>query len=712
MDSSSQNRIVLNWKQRVTLARSQLSPQFFTDFFRGQSQSLDKATLRPVLERFILVRVLILSFFLLVNGWTELLEGATNTQSHYLFVAIALTYALSLANAFMLRKAKDEGIINFAYAQLFLDVFLAAVASYVATSLTVISLFLLIIMAAAFVLGRNGAVIVAAAAGIIYSLLSSELILPRPSHLAGATSEDIIVVYGALVTVALLSSYIARRLELVRIALDQQKRSFSDYHEQQKQLIDGLSEGVITLDLESTITGINEAARAIMGLAEIQASQLIGKNFEDAFSSTEADELVSAITSVDHTLPLASEATLKRIDTASDVHVNFNLSTLNDRHGNASGRLLRFSDVSDYHDIKEQLNLHERMTELLADVQADSPYSTRKGTPREIVGASPKMHEVFELVDKISPSSASVLIYGESGTGKELIARSIHFRSKCSQKKFVGVNCGAIPENLIESEFFGHRKGAFTGASSDKVGLFKEAEGGTLFLDEVGELPAHLQTKLLRALQEKVIRPVGDTRDIPVNVRVVAATNRDLKAEIKAGRFREDLYYRLNVLTIELPPLRERKEDIPLLVKHFMQSASESEETTVAQISPEALKLLVNYTFPGNIRELENIISRALVLGGTAILPTHLPDELREHRNLESHKSSYGSVASRDDAGGLALPLDLDEQLADLERTLLIQALASSNGIKKEAAALLGLNFRSFRYRLKKYGLQESDSDL
>lgn len=688
------------------MARTQYSPQLLRDFFTKPVDFGDSDSLRSALEKGILLRVIIISLFLLTSVSSVLFEPSHVAENRLFFIAIALTYALSLGNAYLLRRTKNTSLQQFAYGQLLVDVFLATVTSFVSESFTVLSLFLLIVVSAAFLVGRHGAVIIAAAAGLAYSLVTSEMLIRKPEHLSKPEWTDIFAVYSSLVIVALVSSYIARRLELAKNALTRQEQSFSEFHQQQQQLINGLSEGVIMLDLESTITGINEAARAIIGLANLEANHLVGQQIQKALSLSGSSEILSALKRVDTESEVSSELTLKRPDTNEDVHLSYNITTLNDRSGKAAGRVLRLSDISDYHDIREQLHMHERMTALLAETHPETSNGFRSPAAHEMVGSSEAMLGVFTLVGRIAPSDASVLITGESGTGKELIARSIHYRSNRANRKFVAVNCGAIPENLLESEFFGHKKGAFTGAVADKPGLFQEAEGGTLFLDEVGELPLLLQTKLLRALQERVVRSVGDTKDVAVNVRVVAATNRELKREILAGRFREDLYYRLNVLSVEIPALRQRKEDIPHLVSHFLQAAALEGDFGVPQISPEALKMLMSYDFPGNIRELENIIARALVFGGGAILPSHLPEELRRaNGKTRSAASDLHSKGSQN----WDLPLDLEEELSVIERALLVKALEASNGVKKNAAELLGLNFRSFRYRLKKYGLQDAN---
>ena len=324
-----------------------------------------------------------------------------------------------------------------------------------------------------------------------------------------------------------------------------------------------------------------------------------------------------------------------------------------------------------------------------------------RGRFEQMVGKSPAMQSVFSVVDKVAASRTTVLITGESGVGKELVARAVHKRSPRSSAPFVPVNCGAIPEGLIESELFGHAKGAFTGATSAKQGLFQAAQEGTLFLDEIGELPLTLQVKLLRALQERRIRPVGDAQDLEVDVRVVAATNRDLEAEMQAGRFREDLFYRLSVVQIRVPPLRERREDVLPLAEHFLKLFAAEHDRPVLTLSAEARRRLDEYWFPGNVRELENFIERAVALSsGAEITLEALPATLRNPVALTPQ-------------GPLPAGFALDAHLEAIERALIDRALSDAHGVKKDAAARLGLTFRQFRHRVKKLaGEQETADDL
>ena len=314
-----------------------------------------------------------------------------------------------------------------------------------------------------------------------------------------------------------------------------------------------------------------------------------------------------------------------------------------------------------------------------------------------LIGKSKKMRDVYTLIEKVAGSLANVLIFGESGTGKELAAKAIHYNSTRKDKTFVAVNCGAIPETLMESELFGHQKGAFTGAVSDRPGLFEQAEGGTLFLDEIGEVPLQLQAKLLRVIQEREFRRVGGAESFKTDVRLVAASNRELEDQVREGTFREDLFYRLNVVQVRMPSLRERQEDIPLLVEHFLKKFTGS-ASGAEMIAPAALKLLMAYPFPGNVRELENLVERSVVLGDRVIDKECLPPQVV---NFQNPAPACGDFVIPDEG------MNLEAYLDGIEKRLLLQALERSGGVKKRAAELLGLSFRSIRYRLAKFGMDE-----
>jgi len=320
-----------------------------------------------------------------------------------------------------------------------------------------------------------------------------------------------------------------------------------------------------------------------------------------------------------------------------------------------------------------------------------------------IVGRSSAIKKVFDMVLRVATTRTTVLITGESGTGKELVARAVHTHSDRADGPFIPVNCGAIPESLIESELFGHAKGSFTGATSDKKGMFAAADGGTIFLDEIGELPMSMQVKLLRVLQERRVRPVGQATEQEVDCRMVAATNKDLKAMVNEGKFREDLYYRLNVIQIPIPPLRERREDLPLLVQHFLERFSREMNKEIRGVEREAMDLLLHYPYDGNVRELENLIERAVTLETTDMVTV---ESLPYHMQRENSLVHWAADVEIPEEG-----LNLEEIVEKLERNLIAKALRRSGGVRKEAARVLGITFRSMRYRLDKYGIDADDID-
>ncbi len=321
---------------------------------------------------------------------------------------------------------------------------------------------------------------------------------------------------------------------------------------------------------------------------------------------------------------------------------------------------------------------------------------TTSGVIGGIVGKSQVVVRIIEMIIKIADSPSNVLITGESGTGKELIARAIHNYSYRKDHPFVAINCSAIPEGLLESELFGHIKGAFTGAIANKEGLFEVANEGTIFLDEIGDIPQSFQVKLLRILEEKTFKRVGGNQEIKVDVRIVAATNRDLKKAVAEGDFREDLFYRLDVIPIEMPPLRERREDIPLLVEHFLSKYNRILGREVKGVSPEAMQRLIDHPWKGNVRELENVIERAVTLGNSSVIELKNIEEGLQ-RGVPYRKPMLVDIPSEG--------LNLEELLQGIEKDLLLRALDKTRWVKKDAAELLNLDFRSFRYRLAKYNI-------
>ncbi|HEV7905800.1 MAG TPA: sigma-54 dependent transcriptional regulator [Pyrinomonadaceae bacterium] len=330
-----------------------------------------------------------------------------------------------------------------------------------------------------------------------------------------------------------------------------------------------------------------------------------------------------------------------------------------------------------------------RQRELFRENRALRRELERRYSFSEIIGTSEALQSVFRLVEKVAATNTNILVEGESGTGKELIARAIHHHSTRDARPFLAINCGALPETLLESELFGHTKGAFTGATANKPGLLRAAEGGTIFLDEIGEVTPSMQVKLLRAVQEHEVLPVGATAPVSFDARIICATNRDLEKEVEGGRFREDLFYRLNVIEIHLPPLRERREDIPLLVRHFITSTAHEQGEAEKAIAPEAMSALINYRWPGNVRELQNAVERAFTLSGERIDLDSLPPRVRE-------AAGAAGVALRDPDG-------LRPTLAEIERRHLLETLAAVNQDKARAANILGIDLSTLYRKLKRY---------
>ena len=321
-----------------------------------------------------------------------------------------------------------------------------------------------------------------------------------------------------------------------------------------------------------------------------------------------------------------------------------------------------------------------------------------------IIGSSDPMLALFELVETIAPTSSTVLITGESGTGKELVARAIHFNSQRKDRPFVALNCGALSETLLDSELFGHVRGAFTGADTNKKGLIEVAEKGTIFLDEIGEMSQQVQVKLLRVLQERKFRRLGGTDEVDADIRIITATNRDLAKMVEEGRFRQDLYYRINVINVHLPPLRERRADIPMLAEHFVTRFARQMEKPITGISGEAMGILRRYHWPGNIRELENAIERAVALERSAVI---MPESLSVATGkLPDRLSELPITLSEVDEDRLPDGFDLEQHVQEIEREYIAEALKRAGGVKVRAAELLGMSFRSFRYYTKKYNLK------
>ncbi len=434
-------------------------------------------------------------------------------------------------------------------------------------------------------------------------------------------------------------------------------------------IIRSLREGILALDPDLRILTMNPAAEEILGrkrreLAGVEVCDLFGDQ------ACPEDVLVETLRSG---APIIDFQTTVQLANGQRGHVLLRTAPLLGRDASSLGIALILGDVTEVTTLRQQL-------------------SPRHGLGN-LVGRDPKMRELFDLISDVAGSEATVLIRGESGTGKELVARAVHEASGRAAGPFVQVNCSALSENLLESELFGHVKGAYTGATSDRKGRFEEASGGTIFLDEIGDVSPVVQVKLLRVLQEKVVERVGDNRPIPVDVRVVSATNRDLESLLAVGRLREDFFYRIKVVSLTIPPLRDRREDIPLLITHLLEKMSGREGLPGPPVvSGEAMRLLMNHDWPGNVRELENALEHALVLSrGEVIRGVHLPPEL------------FRSEVRRDRQLG-EVPLHSDQ-----EKNLLAEALLAAGWNRTKAARRLGIDRTTLWRKIKEYGLEPED---
>jgi two-component system response regulator PilR (NtrC family) len=464
--------------------------------------------------------------------------------------------------------------------------------------------------------------------------------------------------------------------------------------------------GVAITDAEGRINYFNSQAQ---NLTSLQESIVKGKKLDQIFPGMTHnfnDSREGRRVLTDEIVFVAPQGNQKQL--------RLTLAPLSNASEQLIGYVSIFEDISKQKEVEEKLRLEDELRRAREFHLEQRPTGVDDADFHfeGIISKSIGIEKIYHLVQKVARNSTNVLITGESGTGKELIARAIHLNGSRKNMPFVAVNCGAIPETLIESELFGHARGAFTGAIAEHLGLFKQADQGTIFLDEVGELPLHLQVKLLRVLQEKAFTPVGGNKQMKVDVRVISATNRDLHKEMEDGRFRRDLFYRLNVVQIVMPPLRNRKDDIPALAHHFMRKFATSHGKQVEEISSGALMHLISYGYPGNVRELENIIEHAVAVASKNImteedLPAHI-------KGIPINEEA--EVFERTAPGGadlfFAKGLSLDVELETHEKCILLGALKRTNGVQKRAAEILGINYRSLRHRLEKYGLLNSKSPV
>ena len=650
------------------------------------------------------LRVVIISFFLGATALFHFFKGGDPGLFRSLQLPLIAAYLISISSALILPWVKNQGF--FAHAQIDFDVLLITGIVFITGDIDSPFPFLynLAIVNSAILLFYWGAFITAGFSSFCYA----SLLLWSQYQWSGALFStsgqlpmDLILNIPTFFIIASLSGFLARKVFETERLLKEKQKDYLDLEALKEALIQGVGSGVAITDIKGHINYFNAQAQALTSFRE---DAVKGKKLGDIFPG------------LTYNFDGAQDSKRVMIDDFSftdsqggNKHLRLTLAPLSDPSDKVIGFVSIFEDITKQKELEEKIRLEAEMRkarerELTNSGGEKSPAAFRFDG---VVGQGGGVDKIYQLVQKVAATDTSVLITGDSGTGKELVARAIHFNGPRGSHPFVAVNCGAIPENLIESELFGHVRGAFTGAVSDHDGLFKQADGGSIFLDEVAELPLHLQVKLLRVLQEKSFTPVGGSKQIKVDVRVISASNKELRKEMEKGRFREDLFYRLNVVQMMLPPLRNRKEDIPSLTNYFVQKFARSLDKQVEEISSEALMCLMNYSFPGNIRELENIIEHAVAVTNKNILTDEdLPPQIKGISITEEVK-----LFERTAPGGAEVffnkGMSLDEELATHEKCLLLGALKRSNGVQKRAAELLGINYRSFRHRLEKYGLLE-----
>lgn len=664
--------------------------------------SQEQKELNLKIKWLLFLRVVILTFFLGSVAVFDFLRGANRQLIGWLQLPLIAAYVLSVSSALILPRLKKLNL--FAHAQIDFDVLL--ITGIVSITGGIESpfpfLYNLAIINGAILLFYRGAFVTAAFASLCYgSLLLGSFFLGSGSSSAPLLLNLTLNVPTFFI-IAFLSGFLARKLYETEHLLKEKQKEYSNLEALKEALIQGVGSGVAITDIRGYLTYFNAQAQNLTSLDE---SQVRGKKLSEIFPGLKYgfDRIQEPKRIIVNDFPFTDPE-------GRNKHLRLTLAPLSDPTDQLIGFVSIFEDITKQKELEEKLRLGEEMRKAREQELANDKGEGKRFQFEGVIGQGGGIDRIYNLVQKVAATDTNVLITGESGTGKELVARAIHFNSPRKERPFVAVNCGAIPENLIESELFGHVRGAFTGAVADHDGLFKQADKGTIFLDEVGELPLHLQVKLLRVLQDKSFTPVGGSKQIKVDVRVISASNKDLRKEMEKGRFREDLFYRLNVVQIALPPLRNRKEDIPALTHYFVQKYATGLSKQVEEISSEALMYLMNYAFPGNIRELENIIEHAVAVTSKNIITEEdLPPHVKGVSIAEEVR-----LFERTAPGGadffFTKGISLDDELATHEKCLLLGALKRANGVQKRAAELLGINYRSFRHRLEKYGLLDMKS--
>ena len=664
-----------------------------------------QTALRQRFTWFLLLRVGITTCLLWAVFLSYQRGGFAAPSERMLLGVIVVTKLISLTSGLLITRVKNLAVL--AYTQVFFDpLFITGIILLTGGIESPFAfLYHLAILNAAFLLFRRGALIAATIAalsygsavdllyyGILpYSEFSDSVFLLASPTPGLALTIHLVAILISFYAIAFLGSYLTHRLFQIERLLAERNLEFGHLSSLYQGIIQHLESGLLITNNKGVIEYANGAIAEIAG---IQSSSLLGKAVADCFPVLHEAKAVGE----------PFEFAFRGQEDSAERILRLTYSPLNDTYGKAIGMLYSVQDITSIKTLEHSLQA-ARETEYI-DLQKEEKIETFAG----LVGRSDVMNKVYQLITKVADSTGTVLVSGESGTGKELVAHAIHSKGPRVKHPFIPVNCGAIPESLMESELFGHIKGAFTGALNNRLGLFREADGGTIFLDEISELPLPLQVKLLRVLQEREVTPIGSNKGVHVDVRVIAATNRDLEAEVAAGRFRQDLFYRLNVISISIPPLRDRVGDLPLLIHHFLVRFATASGKTPHQISPQAMHILLNNHYPGNIRELENIIHHAVTMAEEETirskdLPAHLHTPHPSHSETLSKVEEHIGSKVQSSTDFFSKGVSLDAELEAYEQDILRAALEKAGGVQKKAAEVLGINYRSLRHRLQKYHL-------
>ena len=666
----------------------------------------ERKELTEKIKWLLFLRVVTLTFFLGAAALFHFFKREGDPHFFYtLLVPLLVAYAISIGSVLLLPRMRD--LRCFAHLQVGFDVLLITGIIWITGDIASPFSFLynLAVMNGAILLFYRGAFFAAGFSSLCYAAL---LIVANTTSYGSGVSVSwplvmpFVLNIGSFFVIAWLSGFLAGKLSETEKLLKEKQIDYQQLDALKEALLQGVGSGVAITDAQGRINYFNAQAQHLTCLQE---GVVKGKRL---------DQILPGLTHDFDGMKNGSRVVADEIQLANPQGIpkqlRLTLAPLSNASQQLIGYISIFEDITKQKEFEEKLRLEE---ELRQARQVELPTRSTGGEDSEfrfegVIGKSGGMEGIYRLIQKVATGSTNVLITGESGTGKELVARAIHFNGARREKPFVAVNCGAIPETLIESELFGHVRGAFTGAVSDHMGLFKQADQGTIFLDEVGELPLHLQVKLLRVLQEKTFTQIGASKPVKVDVRVISATNRELRKEMEEGRFREDLFYRLNVVQMVMPPLRSRKADIPGLADYFLRKFATAHDKEVEEISSSALMHLMNYSYPGNVRELENIIEHAVAVTNKNIIteddmPSHVKGvPMAEEADL-FEKTAPGGADLFFNKG-----LSLDAELETHEKCILLGALKRANGVQKRAAEILGINYRSLRHRLEKYDLLAS----